>query len=74
MYGLLQNDTQRIQPVTVVLWLLLYLQALAARRSLVYNQPDAAAVAAFLRASGRSSTCRLSWSDTTVTQKWTLQA
>ncbi|KAI3428408.1 hypothetical protein D9Q98_007235 [Chlorella vulgaris] len=48
------------------------LQALAARRSLVYQQPDAAAVAAFLRASGRSSTCRLTWTDTAVTQEWNL--
>lgn len=50
------------------------LQALAARRSSVYQQHDAAAVAAFLRASGRSSSCRLAWSDTAVTQEWSLQA
>ncbi|KAI7836094.1 hypothetical protein COHA_010022 [Chlorella ohadii] len=48
------------------------LQALAARRSTLYNQHDAAAVAAFLRASGRSSTCRLAWSDTGVVQQWTV--
>lgn len=47
-------------------------QALAARRSTVYSQHDAAAVAAFLRASGRSSSCRLAWSDTAVVQQWTL--
>lgn len=50
------------------------LQALAARRSSIYNDHAAAAIAAFLRASGRSSSCRLSWSDTGVSQQWTLQA
>lgn len=50
------------------------LQALAARRSSVYSQHDAAVVAAFLRASGISSTCRLSWNDTAVQQQWTLAA
>ncbi|KAL4428540.1 hypothetical protein ABPG75_002629 [Micractinium tetrahymenae] len=50
------------------------LQALAARRSSVYSQHDAAAVAAFLRASGRSAICRLSWTDTAVTQQWSLEA
>lgn len=49
-------------------------QALAARRSSVYSQHDAAAVGAFLRASGRGATCRLSWSDTAVTQQWVLDA
>lgn len=48
------------------------LQALASRRSSLFSQHDAAAVAAFLRASGRSSTCRLSWSDTAVVQQWSL--
>ena len=50
------------------------LQGLAARRSSIYNQHDALAVGAFLRASGRGSTCRLSWNDTAVTQQWTLDA
>ena len=50
------------------------LQGLAARRSSIYNQHDALAVGAFLRASGRGSTCRLAWNDTAVTQQWTLQA
>ncbi len=58
-----------LKPVAL---LAVLVQALAARRSLVYQQPDAAAVAAFLRASGRSSTCRLTWTDTAVTQEWNL--
>ena len=48
------------------------LQALAAQRSSLYTQHDAATVAAFLRASGRGSTCRLAWTDTAVTQQWSL--
>jgi hypothetical protein len=48
------------------------LQALASRRSLVYNAYDAMAVAAYLRASGRAPTYKLSWSDTTVTEDWTV--
>lgn len=47
-------------------------QALAARRSSLYNDHCAAAIAAFLRASGRGSACRLAWSDTGVAQRWTL--
>jgi hypothetical protein len=48
------------------------LQALAARRSRLYSDHAAAAIAAYLRASGTSSACKLAWNDTTVTQHWTL--
>lgn len=48
------------------------LQALASRRSAVYNVHDAATVAAYLRACGLSSTCRLSWTDTSVVQAWSV--
>lgn len=48
------------------------LQALASRRSNLYNVHDAATVAAYLRACGLSSTCRLSWTDTSVVQAWSV--
>lgn len=48
------------------------LQALAARRSQLYSDHAAAAVAAYLRASGRSAACRIAWNDTAVTQQWSL--
>ncbi len=47
-------------------------QALASRRSLVYNAYDAMAVAAYLRASGCNAKYKLSWTDTTVTEDWTV--
>ena len=47
-------------------------QSLASRRSLVYNAYDALAVAAFLRASGRTPTYKLAWTDTAITEQWTV--
>ncbi|GAB4822963.1 hypothetical protein N2152v2_010009 [Parachlorella kessleri] len=48
------------------------LQSLASRRSLVYNAYDALAVAAYLRASGRTPTYKLAWTDTAITERWTV--
>ena len=46
------------------------MQALAARRAPLITSHDALAVGAWLRASGRSAVCTLSWTDAAVSQVW----
>lgn len=49
------------------------LQGMAARQGTLYPAHDALAIAALLRASGRRRVeCKLAWTDTTVTEKWTI--
>jgi hypothetical protein len=48
------------------------LQSLASRRSSVYPAYDALAISAFLRASGREARCELQWTDTVVTERWSV--
>lgn len=50
------------------------LQQEAAQRSSAFGCQDAAAVGALLRAGGAAASCRLSWSDTAVTQRWSVEA
>lgn len=50
------------------------LQMEAAQRSSAFGCHDAAAVGALLRAGGaRAAGCRLSWGDTAVTQRWSVE-
>jgi hypothetical protein len=48
------------------------LQSINSERGNLFPVYDAFTIAAFLRASGKSSTCAFSWNDTTVTEEWTV--
>jgi hypothetical protein len=49
------------------------LQGVAAKRGTLYPAHDVLAIAALLRGSGRRMMeCKVAWTDTTVTEKWTL--